>query len=348
MEKEAGAKPPTGAVVATGGFGDALHQVGETAASATAARAEAAIKARYSLAMMRPRNIEQVRVNLLALCKDPEFADDARYDKPIGKDGIQGPSIRFAEAAIQAMGYIIVEQNITYDDERKRIICITVTDCQTGSSFSRETVIDKTVERKFLKDGQKPISTRVNSYGDKVHLIVGTEDDVTTKELAAASKSIRTCGLRLLPQSLIKACMDQCIASVTGEAQKNPAESRRKMIDAFNDVGVSPDDLVAYLGHALEKTTPAEVAGLKAVYTAIRDGESSWAQVMAMKRDGQTKDTKAPAAKAEAPPADLLGAITAASTMPDLVKLAVAVQKASADIQKAYQDRKQAIKDGQA
>src|SRR5688572_30783274 len=82
--------------------------VTETAATAVAAASKATILARYELAQLRPRNIDDVRTRLLKECKRPGFAKEARYRKPVGskfnedtrqweQGFVEGLSVRFAE-----------------------------------------------------------------------------------------------------------------------------------------------------------------------------------------------------------------------------------------------------------
>ena len=106
----------------------------ETAASAMAAQAEALVKARMTVALARPRDIDGVRLKMLKECDRVGFADEAIYLKPMGGDNkaLEGLSIRFAEAAIQLMGNIDVLCPVVYDDDEKRIIQVTVLDLETG------------------------------------------------------------------------------------------------------------------------------------------------------------------------------------------------------------------------
>ena len=76
-----------------------LTPYAETSSTALAAQAEARIKARAAIAIGRPRDMDTVRVKLLKDCERPGFAAVARYSVPRGGKKIQGPSIRFAEAA---------------------------------------------------------------------------------------------------------------------------------------------------------------------------------------------------------------------------------------------------------
>src|SRR4029077_1955184 len=99
----------------------------ETAASALAAQAAAAVQARHIVAIKYPRNIDRVRVLLLKACERPLFAEKAIYCKPLGKQlnkktgrweeaFAEGLSIRFAEEAVRTLGNAITEAKIVYDD----------------------------------------------------------------------------------------------------------------------------------------------------------------------------------------------------------------------------------------
>lgn len=269
------------------GFGlRALTTTGETAAMAVQAHTKAAVEARYIMALNRPRDLDEVRTRLLRECKRPGFAEVARYKKPIGK-GVYGLSIRFAEAAIQAMRNIYVETPAIYDSIKERILRVAVTDLESNITYSKDVTITKTVERKKLQRGQVPISSRPNSWGDTVYLVDATDDDILNKEGALVSKAMRTLGLRLLPGWLKEECENLIICTQRDQAAEDPDAHRRQIADAFADMGVHPGQLAQYLGHDLDSCTPAEIADLRALYAAIKDGEATWAQAMESK--GQTE-----------------------------------------------------------
>ena len=83
----------------------------ESAAMVLAAQRQAEIQARYLLAQQNTRDLDVVREKLLKECRRPSFADVARYRKPIRK-GVEGLSIRFAEAALRIMKNITINQTV--------------------------------------------------------------------------------------------------------------------------------------------------------------------------------------------------------------------------------------------
>lgn len=138
----------------------------ETYSGVMSAQVEASVKARYSMAIMRPRDFDAVRERILKDARRPSFAACAIYHKPVG-NGIEGPSIRFVEAALRAMGNIFTETVVTYDDAEKRIVRVSVTDLETNTYYNQDVTIQKTVERNSVKPGETFISQRLNSRGSQ-------------------------------------------------------------------------------------------------------------------------------------------------------------------------------------
>jgi len=254
--------------------------VNETAAHAVATRAKAQIEARYIMALKRPRSWDEVRTRLLRECKRPGFARAARYHKPIGK-GVEGPSIRFAEAAIRYMTNLNVETTVTYDDPSKTILRVSVTDLEANVPYEQDVTVQKTVESKKLARGQRPLGQRTNSWGDTVYLVEATDDQVLNKTNALVSKALRTLALRLLPGDILEECMDECIRVARDADAQDPDRARKALADSFDTMGVRPSQLERYLGHSLDTINPAELLKLRALYAAIRDGETSWSEVEA-------------------------------------------------------------------
>lgn len=264
-------------------LGISVKKSGELASSASAAQAKALVEAKFVMAMHRPRSLLQVRSAILDACKRPKFAERAWYAKPVGKKNgqqqyVYGPSIRFAEEAIRAMTNVSVMPTILHEDDEKRILHIDVIDLETNTSYGDTVTITKTIERKDNR-GRDVVSERVNSYGDKVYIVVATEDEITVKMNAAKSKIIRNSGLRLVPQDLIEEA-DEQVQKTLNEGGEDPKAAAKKIADSFAEIGVKPADLQGFLGHSLESCSPPELKTLRGMYSAIRDGEAKWADYL--------------------------------------------------------------------
>lgn len=260
----------------------------ETAVTASAAQAKAAVEARYLMALHRPRNMDHVRVRILDACRRPRFAEVARYAKPVGKSKIIGPSIRFAEEAARHLGNLLVETPTVYDDAEKRIVRVMVTDLESNLVYSSDITLSKTVERRTLKDGQVAISQRINSTGEVVYLVAATEDDLANKQGSAISKALRNHVLRVLPSDILDEAMERVVKTIADKDAEDPAAARKRLVDAFFALGIGPDQIAQYLGHPLEQVTPVELADLRTVYAAVKDGEVRWAELVEAKGEQQS------------------------------------------------------------
>lgn len=265
----------------------------ETASVAAAVQAEAMVRAHFAMALQRPRNPDMVRARLLRECERKAFAECATYTLPRGGAQITGPSIRFAEAALRALGNVMVQTSTIYDDDAKRIVRVQVTDLEVNYPDFRDIVITKTMERRSLKKGQVAISERVNSLGEKVYLVEATDDELLMRENAQTSRAIRTLAIRLLPGDLIDEALAACDRTLARDDSADPERTRKAMLDAFIAVGVSPADLATFLGHDTTALSPAEVRLLRGAYNALKTGEVTWQEILDERLAAEATDHQA-------------------------------------------------------
>lgn len=297
MEEQASAL-----ALASNGSGAAIAQH-NTAAVAVAEKARATVQARYLVALHRPRDWDVVRQRILKDCARPVFAAVGRFAKPVGKekgkDGawrdkhVTGPSIRFVEAAIRHMGNIDQATQVTYEDDAKRIVNVTVTDLETNATYGLDIIVSKTVERRKLRNGQEALGTRTNSYGDQVYIVEASEDDLVTKQAALVSKAVRTLGMRIIPGDLVEEAERAMLNTIANEDKRDPDAARKAVVDSFFGLGVGADQLKAYLRHPIESSAPHELGALRELYAAIRSGETTWSEVME-NREEQAAEADAP------------------------------------------------------
>lgn len=284
------------AVAVTQGFAEtqSTYAVQETASTAIAAQSKAMVESRYIMAMRNPRNWDQVRTDLIKECRRPSFANNksAYYIKPIGQ-GVEGLGIRFVEVALRCMKNVLVETTMIFEDETKEVHRVSVTDLEANITYPLDVRVSKTVERSKPNSDGSYISVRKNSYNKDVFTVLGTDDDLLNKRGALISKAIRTIGLRIIPGDLCDEAEEIIKHIRLDEAARDPDAERRKIVDAFAAIGVTATDLVTYLGHGLEKCSPAQIVTLRGIYGAVKDGEATWQSVMQNKSENAT----APAAE---------------------------------------------------
>lgn len=281
------------------GFGErTVERRVETASSAIAAQAQAEIQAGFIMAMQRPRDDDDVRARLLKECRRPNFAVRAYYSIPrkgakagrlTGTPGrVEGLTVRFAEAAIRISGNIRQSTRTTYDDDYKRMVNVSATDLETNAVYSRDIILEKTVERSH-PDDRVVLGQRQNSAGTTVYIVQSTEEELLVKESAMVSRMFRTEALRFVPADTLEECEKEIILTVRTQDAKDPDAGRKSIADGFASLNVMPSDLKTYLGHELAQCSPAELADLRGLFSAIREGQVTWAEVLSEKT-GTKKD----------------------------------------------------------
>lgn len=280
-----------------------------TAEKAVEAEVRAMVEARVLMAYKNPRNLHMVRSKMLESCKRVSFAEQALYRKPVGskKEGdswvktyAEGPSIRFAEEAIRAMGNTLSEQKIVFEDEQKRIIQFALMDLEGNNTDSNIIVVPKQIERRTLKKDQRAISQRQNSEGQLVYLVEATDDELEVKAAAMIAKKRRDAIMRLCPSDIKEDCVRQIKRTMAERDKQNPQEALNRLLDAFAEKGIKPDQIEKYIGHPLDVLTPAELMALRGVFGAIQDGEVTWIQLLKDVEEDREAALKEAAGKAEA------------------------------------------------
>ncbi len=272
----------------------------ETASSYAAAQARAMVEARFTVALRYPRDEDEVRQKLIKECNRTSFARVAIYSKPMAGTKIEGPSIRFAEAALRMMKNIDIQTPTIYDDREKRIVRVSVVDLESNLTYSLDITVEKTVERSKVREGQNVLRTRLNSSDRLVYIVEATEDEVLVKQAALVSKAIRTNGLRMIPGDLIDEALTTVRATMKREDFSDPDAARNTIFDFMASLGVTVPMLRKWLGHDAPTLTPKELAELREIATSIKEGDATWAEVMEAKESGDTKPPARPSNLADA------------------------------------------------
>lgn len=263
-------------------------------ADAKATREAALVQARLVIALQRPRNYDEIRQRLVALCRDRLFAEKAFYRKPQKRwdpatrkmvdDALVDFSIRFVETVLGVMGQAETRAWIEPGEE-ENLVCVTVMDYATNVSHALEGAVRHTVERRN-GSGREVVATRQNSYGDTVYICVATEEEMRQREMALASKMLRVCGLRVIPAELKAECEDEIRKTREKALTENPAAARNAIADRFLRIGVSVSELERYTGAPWAQATAADLTDLEGVLNAIAEGENRWADALADKLEG--------------------------------------------------------------
>jgi len=216
-------------------------------------RAEHEVQAAFVIAHKFPRNEQQCYLDIITACKRPTLADQAIYAYPRGGTLVTGPSIRLAEAMAQSWKHLdfgIEEISQSNGVSVAKAFCI---------DLQKNTRSTKTFYVKHERHAKKGV-TKLSDPREIYELVANQ-----------GARRLRACILAVLPGDVVEAAVEQC--KKTLESSDVPiADQVRKMVLAFDELGVKVEHLEKRLGHKLDAVIPTEIVTLKSVYKSIKDG----------------------------------------------------------------------------
>lgn len=262
----------------------------EAAVTAVATKARAEVESNLIMARKFPRNEDDIRTKVLKTCRIYSFAEKGKYKKPQGKKKnertgeweqqyVVGPSIRLAEELFRQWGNITLESSVLYENSKVRIVSCRAMDLQTLASSTAQFIVEKTVERKSAI-GREVISERLNNSGERISVVVATEDETFSKQNNIGSKYRRNLTIQLIPTYLLQDALIAIDETIKSGIKDNPEKAKLEMIDSFSKFGILPSDIEKYLGHPMAQINPTEILELKDICIAIAEGESTWQEVL--------------------------------------------------------------------
>lgn len=236
----------------------------DAGAAAAVAREEAEIKSAIFLARQFPRNEHAAYTRIMKSCTRPGFAENARYSFPRGSQTVSGPSVQLAREIARCWGNIRFGLRVVSMDEDTVHIRGYAHDLETNAYVEAEDKFAKLVQRKqrgggtaWVKPDERDLRELINRRGAIL---------------------VRNCILQVVPSDVVDDAERQVIETVRkaaqGEIEQSRDEAIRRLVRAFDDIGVSAEALEKYLKHPLSAITADEIADLRAVYKSIIDGNS--------------------------------------------------------------------------
>ena len=217
------------------------------------ARAVAEVQAAYIIAKKFPRNMSESYANIIESCKRPFLAEHAMYAYPRGGTLVKGPSIRLAEVLAQQWGNVDCGVREISQGNGVSVAEAYAIDLQTNT---RVTKVFHVPHKRDTKKG----STRLTDARD-IYEIVANQ----------GARRLRACILGIIPGDVVEAAVERC-ALTLASSDIPISEQVKKMIIAFDEIGVKVDHLEKRLGHNLDATIGQEIVTLKAIYKSIKDG----------------------------------------------------------------------------
>lgn len=220
-----------------------------------------------ALAAAHPRNHAAILAEIKTQLQTyREFAEEAMYAKPVGKDPntgqmkyARGLSVRSAESLAEAYGFNKVRVDVSVVDADTVKLNASFTDFQKGKVWEASAFVSKRYKRANGSMGY-------HSDGRFFNVVVKAEGSKLIREVITRSVSP---GLRKALERLIDEQLDSFLDEKTQE----------KLVAQFSTKGVTKEMLEKHVGKSVSAFTKADRKTLIAVWTALADGETTVAEL---------------------------------------------------------------------
>lgn len=217
------------------------------------AREVATVQCQMLIAQSCPRNMANVQKRVEAACSRLQLASSAIYAYAKGGTDIQGPSIRLAEALINAYGNAKAGFEVTAQGDEESTVRAYAFDMETNTLMERTFVVSHWRHTKkgdsLLTDPREIYETVANN----------------------ASRRVRACILAIIPSDLQEFAVQKCTETLTRGVNITP-DTLNSLVEAFSSFGVTKPRIEKYIQRKLEAITTSQYLKLKQVYAALRDG----------------------------------------------------------------------------
>ena len=212
------------------------------------------IDVQVATAHQYPRNLSQVLNNIETLATlDEDTAASCFYMLRRQGKLIEGPSVRMAEIIASSWGNIRVQARIISNDGKMITAQGVCHDLESNYAVSAE------VKRRITgKDGR--------TFSDDMQVVTGN---------AACAIAMRNALFKVVPMALVKKVITKAKKVSLGEAT-SLEESRKKMLDYFQKIGVDQQHIFDYLSVSkIEEIDTDMVVELRGLATAIKEGTTT-------------------------------------------------------------------------
>lgn len=219
-------------------------------------RAVAEVQAALFIARTNPRDQKRAMDRILNACCRPSLAESAIYAYARGGSSITGPSIRLAEAVAQQWGNMQFGIRELSNQGGKSEVQAFAWDVETNT---RREITFTVPHIRHTKKGSYKL-----------------EDPRDIYELVAnqGARRLRACILAVVPGDVVEAAVNQCQITLQSHTDVT-AEGIKKLIEAFEPMGVTKTQIEKFCQCRAEAIKPAQIVRLRSIYTSLRDGMSS-------------------------------------------------------------------------
>lgn len=203
-----------------------------------------------------PRDEMRAIDRIKATCQRPTLAAQAVYRYPKGGSNVSGPSIRLAEALAQNWGNIDTGIIELENNRGASTMMAYAWDLETNT---RVTKIFTVEHKRDTKQGSKALTDGRDIYEATANF---------------GARRQRACILSIIPGDVVDMAVEACKTTVASSDQRPVDEILHELLKAFKGIKVTKEQLEKYFDKQLTVMTKEDLVDLRAVYKAIKDGQS--------------------------------------------------------------------------
>lgn len=223
-------------------------------------RATAEVVSSVLAAQMTPRNIMQIKRDVLAACADSDLASQAFWEYQRGGNNLSGVSIRLAEEL--ALHYGHLEWGFILHPRHDPAATETTVEafCWDKQKNNRK-VIRWSVEHKRY-------------YSNAPAKILNDPRDVWETIASSAQRRTRDCILAAMPRAVVQPAINACRATLERISTNVGAAMADAVAQFAVHFGITQDVIEQSIGHSVALASEEDVIALHTIFTRLMEGES--------------------------------------------------------------------------
>lgn len=240
-------------------------------------RAVAEAQGKLVIAKKFPRDRIAAHAAIIESCQRLDFANDAFFSFPRGREKVEGVTIRFAEELARCWGNIEYGiKELSQDD---------------GKSEMQAYAWDMETNTMSVQNFTNPHMREVNR--SMVKLL--TQRDIYENNANMGARRLRARILAVLPSYIVEDAIAECKKTLAGQNDAPLIDRVNKMVSQFGKYGVTPGQIEKRLGRKVETMTTEDFVEYISIFNSLKDGASKpseWfdAAPEASELDGKLKE----------------------------------------------------------
>lgn len=216
-------------------------------------RAIAEVKASMAIAQQFPRNERMAEIRIVRACNNKDLAEKAEYAYPRGGKLVSGPAIPLIRTIAREWGNLSYGIRELYRSEGHSVMEAYCWDMERNNRASRV----------FVQPHRRAVRG--------IDVTLETDRDVYEQVFSQGARRERAAIEEIVPDHIIALARRTCQSTLANTDQ--PVDEQvAAMVEAFNEIGVTAEQIANYLRIDLNETTEDNLNDMRRIYRSISDG----------------------------------------------------------------------------